>query len=219
MRTPAWRIPVYLVGGSTVAAFGIGVWQLLCDKQIEAASWVMASGGLGVIVFALVQLHREAQREQDRVTAARAKLKPAARLARRMCEKAVIDSNGKGLNQWLARWYLPARARLESDLPDPIQILEDRLRETVTLAAEAGAAEVEGADAALDKFILAADIINELAPTYGVAVDSATLQGVIPQGRQAANHLAEAAASLEPLAKRNDTEPKLPVNPKFVGEQ
>ena len=233
-RPRVWLIPAFVVGPLTVASFGIGLWQLLSGKQIEAASWVMAAGGLGLIVFSSVQLYREAHREDERLAAARAKLKPAARLARRMCDQAVIESNGKFLNEWLARWYLSAKARYEyvkagwtgdrlgpmdtevpSDRPDPIDRLEELLRETVTLAAETGGLEVEAADAALDAFILAANIINAITPKL---TRSLSTWPVPPQGRQAVQHLEAAARALLPLAPRGDEEPALPSNPKFEGE-
>src|SRR5437870_1885625 len=148
----------------TVGALGVGVWRLLCEQQMEAANWVMAAGGLGLIVFSAVQLHREAQREEARLTAARAKLKPAAWLARRMCDQSVIESNEQSMKLWLARWYSSQKARLmeTGGIPTRIDILEALMRETVTLAAEAAAQDIDDADAAFSSFIVAANLLNDL---------------------------------------------------------
>ena len=211
-----WLVPAAVAGALTLVALGIGGWELYCGKNIEAANWVMAAGGLGLIVFSSVQLHREARREADRLAAARAKLKPAAWLARRSCEKGVIDSDGRGsssgiMQQWMMRWYGGA--------PTPLDILEARMRETVTLAAEAGEGEVEAADTAFNAFIVAANILNDLNATVGTTSDITTVQAAIPKARRAAQFLAAAALALEPLAPRGPEEPAVPANPKFSDER
>jgi hypothetical protein len=48
----------------------IGIWQFTLGKNMEAANWVMAAGGLALIVFSAVQLHREARREAEQLAAA-----------------------------------------------------------------------------------------------------------------------------------------------------
>jgi hypothetical protein len=199
----------------TVAALVVGVWQFVSGKTLDAANWVMAAGGLGIIVFSAVQLHREARREEDRLAAARAKLKPAAWLARRMCDQAVIESDSKPMNQWLMRWYISPRTYAERGGIHPIDLLEERMRETVTLAAEVGSGDVCAADAAFSAFITAANIINDLnAKGITGALDSNV---AIPAGRKAASHLFAAADALKALAPRGTDEPVVPANPKFYG--
>lgn len=204
----------------TVAALTVGVWQFLCGKTLDAANWVMAAGGLGLIVFSSVQLHREARREEDRLVAARAKLKPVAWLARRMCDQAVIESDGRPMNQWLARWYISPRTYAERGGTHPIDLLQERMRETVTLAAEAGSVDVRAADAAFSAFIAAANIINDLN-TRGIlgAMDDAIYRAAIPEGRKAVSHLFDTANALKALAPRGTEEPVVPVNPKFTNER
>ncbi len=221
-----WLIPAVVAGGFTFAALGIGVWELYCGKNIEAANWVMAAGGLGLIVFSSVQLHREARREADRLAAARAKLKPAAWLARRMCEQGVIKSDGRGssggtMKGWLANWYTSPKARLMEvgGSPARLDVLEELMRETVTLAAEAGETDVNAADRAFNAFIVAANILNELNATVGGAVDSLVYDAAIPSARRAAQHLAAAALALVPLAPRGAEEPAVPADPKFSDER
>lgn len=205
----------------TLAALVVGTWQFISGKTIEAANWVMAAGGLGLIVFSAVQLHREARRDADRLAAARAKLKPAAWLARRMCEQAVIESAGKSMQQWLVRWYTPVRMRLiaAGGPPDPLDVLEERMRETVSLAAEASEGDVRAADTAFNAFIVAANILNHLNATVGGAVELSVYLPTVPRGRQAANHLAAAARALEALAPRGAEEPSVPVDPRFTDER
>jgi hypothetical protein len=215
-----WLVLAMAAGGLTIIALGIGAWELYCGKNIEAANWVMAAGGLGIIVFSTVQLHRDQQREQDRLAAARAKLKPAAWLARRMCEQAVIESASKPMNQWLSRWFVGVRMPLEGDIgANPIDVLQGLMRETVTLAAEASGADVRAADAAFDAFIAAANIINESYPTLYGGVDTTVYQAAMPTVRKAADHLAVAAHALEALAPRGTDEPGLPVNPRFIDQR
>jgi hypothetical protein len=216
-----WLVPAIAAGALTFVALGIGVWQLLCGRNIEAANWVMAAGGLGLIVFSSVQLHREARREAERLAAARAKLKPVAWLARRMCEQAVIESGDRTMNQWLARWYTRVVSyMMQGDRPpDPLSVLQDLLRETVTLAAEAGDKDVKAADAAFDAFIAAANVTNHLQGTLGGGADTTVYQAAIPRGRRAAQHLAMAAHALERLAPRGAEEPAVPVDPKFTDEK
>lgn len=217
-----WRLfPAGAAGALTFVALGIGGWELLGGKNIEAANWVMAAGGLGLIVFSSVQLHREARREADRVAAARAKLKPAAWLARRMCEKAVIESgSGKPMNQWLAQWYVSPKVQLSgANVTAKIDILQELMRETVTLAAEAGGEAVLAADTAFDAFITAANILNDLNATVGGTAETSVYQAAIPSARKAATHLASAAHALEVLARRGAEEPAMPVNPKFSDEK
>jgi len=127
-----WLVPAVVAGALTFVALGIAGWELYCARNIEAANWVMAAGGLGIIVFSSVQLHRDARREAERMRAAGAKLKPAAWLARRMCEEGVIESDGKTMNQWLARWYAPSKVGFTTVGNYSIEILEASMRETVT---------------------------------------------------------------------------------------
>jgi|SRR5437016_3896542 len=227
-----WLVPGIAAGALTLVTLGIGGWELYCSKNIEAASWVMAAGGLGLIVFASVQLHRESQREDqrqaaeaqheaERLAAARAKLKPAAWLARRMCEQAVIESDEKPMNQWLARWYTSPRARMTEGggPPDPISVLQELMRETVTLAAEAGEQEVQAADAAFADFIVAANILNDLNATISGAPEQVAYRAAMPRARQAAEHLTTAARALERLAPRGTEEPTVPERAKFRDEQ
>ena len=103
--------------------------------------------------------------------------------------------------------------------PDPLDVLEARMRETVTLAAEAGDREVRAADAAFNAFIAAANILNDLNATVGGAVETSVYQAAIPRARVAANHLAVAAQALEALAPRGTEEPAIPPNPKFTDEK
>jgi hypothetical protein len=164
----------------------------------------------------------EEHRENERLAAARAKLKPAAWLARRMCEQAVIDSHQRAPNQWLARWYTPRRLQLMGAAagPSAIDILQERMRETVTLAAEAGGDDVRAADTAFRAFIAAANILNDMeARGLTGAVETGALQAEIPRARQAADFLAEAARALESLAPRGAEEPDVPTTPKFLGER
>src|SRR5258708_7852565 len=126
---PWWLVLASMAGAVTFAALVLALRELLCGKQVGAASWVMAAGGMGIFIFSTVQLHRDGSRERDRLAGARAKLKPAAWLARRMCEQAVIESDGKSVHLWMARW--------ETRLSSPLNDLEARMRETVTLSAEA----------------------------------------------------------------------------------
>jgi hypothetical protein len=232
-----WLVPAVAVGALTLVTLGIGGWELYCGKNIEAASWVMAAGGLGLIVFASVQLHRESQREDrrqaseaqhqaERLAAARAKLKPAAWLARRMCEQGVIESDGKGssggsMQRWLARWYTSPKARMMEvgGSPARIDVLQELMRETVTLAAEASETEVSAADQAFNAFIVAANIMNELNATVTGAVEQTAIQDAMLRARQAAQHLATAAHALERLAPRGTEEPAVPANPKFSDER
>jgi hypothetical protein len=232
-----WLIPAVAAGALTLVTLGIGGWELYCGKNIEAASWVMAAGGLGLIVFASVQLHRESQREDrrqaseaqheaERLAAARAKLKPAAWLARRMCEQGVIESDGRGssggsMKRWLANWYTSPKARLMEvgGSPARIDVLQELMRETVTLAAEAGEGEVSAADRAFNAFIVAANVLNELNATVGGAVETPVYDAAIPSARRAAQYLAAAALALEALAPRGTEEPAVPANPKFSDER
>ncbi len=230
-----WIVPAVVAAALTFITLAIGIWELVRSRDIEAASWVMAAGGLGLVAFSSVQLHRESQRENrrqaaearhktERLAAARAKLKPAAWLARRMCRQAVSDSNGTALNRWLARWYTPPRLRggyLDEGgaAPDPINVLEERMRETVTLAAEAGGDDVRAADAAFEAFIAAANIINDMAKTLLGPFDTSLLQAAIPRARKAVNYLATASRELESLAPPGEEEPCVSPDPKFPGER
>jgi hypothetical protein len=63
----------------------VGLFQFFC-RAGGGAEWLTAAGGFALISFAAVQLHLEGSRESVRQEAARAKLKPVARLARRACE-------------------------------------------------------------------------------------------------------------------------------------
>lgn len=192
---------------------GVGFLQFFC-REGGGAEWLTAAGGFGLIAFAVVQLWLEHKREADRQTAARAKLKPVARLARRSCEQAVIESNGKALNQWIGNWYLPPGP----GLPPPMDALEKLMRETVTFAAEAGGSEVRAADTAFDAFIAAADIINDMSGTLRGPQDDQVLRANNARGRRAADHLARGARELETLAPRGPHEPEVPARPKFVHE-
>lgn len=221
MRTESvWFIPAVAAGVLTFVALAIGTWQLICGHNMEAANWVMAAGGLGLIVFSAVQLHREARREAAALSAARAKLKPAAWLARRMCEQGVIESNGKVINQWLWRWYTPQKQRMMEGggPPNVLDVLEELMRETVTLAAEAGGQDMRAADAAFSAFIVAANILNELSAVLSGVLDNSVYQAAIPKARTAASYLASAARELSALAPRGDEEPAVPAAPKFLGE-
>ena len=227
-----WLLPSIAAGVLTAVCLAVGIREYVCHKSIEAASWLMAAGSLGLIVFTSLQLHREAQREENRRSAdadreverlagARAKLKPVAWLARRMCEQAVIESDRESLNRWLARWYISRKVRMMEDAPgtSAIDLLQEYLREAVTLAAEAGADDVRVADAAFGAFISAANILNDMqARGLTGAVDTTTLQADIPNARRAVNYLAAAARALEALAPRGSEEPRLPGAPRFEGE-
>ncbi len=201
----------------TILALGIGVWEFISGKNIEAANWVMAAGGLGIVVFSAVQLYREAVHSEERLLAARAKLRPAARLARRSCEQALIEADRKPWNQWAARWFVPIRVKLSgSGGLNPIDILEDRFRETVTLAAEAGAGDVRASEQGLDAFILAADIINDLEDYVAGGMDAEVYQALKSQAHEALEHLATAAKALEALAPKGPDEPEVPSSPHFA---
>ena len=93
------------------------------------------------------------------------------------------------------------------------------MRETVTLAAEAGDSEVRAADKAFDAFIAAANILNELSLMNAAGAETPAYQATIPQGREAAKHLATAARELEALAPRGVEEPVVPGNPRFADER
>jgi hypothetical protein len=207
-----WLVPAVAAGALTFVALGIGGWELYCGKNIEAASWVMAAGGLGLIVFSSVQLHREARREADRLAAARAKLKPAAWLARRTCERGVIQSDGGTMQLWVTRWY-------SGTPPTWLEMLEARMRETVALAAEVGEDEVDAADKAFDACVKAANILSDLNTTLGTAQETTVVQAAMPKARQAAQHLAAAASALGRLVPRGTGEPAVPANPKFSDER
>jgi len=223
---PFWRALATAAGAVTVAALGLGFWRLLEGAQAEAANWVMAAGGMGLVVFSTVQLHRDAQREKDRLSAARAKLKPAAWLARRMCEDALIQSDGESMGDWLLRWHTSDLLYIgKSKAPEhPLSVLQQLMRETVTLAAEAGEPDVTAADTAFDAFIAAANIINDLKARnaeqgrekdyYKELYDAA-----MSASRKAVQHLATAARALQALAPRGPEEPLVPVNPKFRDER
>jgi hypothetical protein len=58
------------------------------------------------------------------------------------------------------------------------------MRETVTLAAEAGDREVKAADTAFNAFIVAANILNQLNVTIGGAVEQAAAHAAIPDARK-----------------------------------
>lgn len=211
--TLRWRTALIVPILLALFSLGVGFFQFFC-REGGGAEWLTAAGGFGLIAFAVVQLWLEHKREADRQEAARAKVKPVARLARRSCERAVIDSDGKALNQWLGDWYRPSG----QDLPPPIDVLQQLLRETVTFAAEAGGTAVRAADTAFDAFIAAADVINELwRKLYGPQEDKA-LRANNPRGRVAADHLARAARELEALAPRGAHEPEIPPRPKFLHE-
>jgi hypothetical protein len=194
-------------------SLGVGLFQFFC-RAGGGAEWLTAAGGFALISFAAVQLHLEGSRESARQEAARAKLKPVARLARRACEAGVVASNGKALNQWLGEWYLP----MGQDNHAAIDVLETRMRETVTLAAEAGGPEVGKADRAFDAFIAAADIINEMSKTLRGMQEDKVLRDNNARGREAANHLAAAARELEGLSPRGQYEPAVLAEPRFLYE-
>ncbi len=206
-----WLFFASMAGGITAITLGLGVWQFLCHEQMIAANWVMAAGGMGIFIFSTVQLHRDAKREAGRLAGARARLKPVAWLARRMCEKAVIESNEKRMREWLRPWY-------EGGHPYLIDVLETRLRETVTFAAEAAGDDVSAADTAFAAFIAAANILNALNAAQVAFAEEVVYQNAIPRARQAATYLAQAARALEPLARRAPEEPIVPVNAKFRDE-
>jgi hypothetical protein len=218
-RARWWLVPAVAAGALTFVALGIGIGLILSRKISEAANWVMAAGGLAIVMFSCVQLYREERRDDERIDAARAKLRPAARLARRECERAVIEAHGTRILKWLTRWYLFVRAQLDRGGGQPINILEERLRETVILAAEAGGDAVRAADAALGEFILAADIINDWAPLVSkVGLNDADpeYQAARAELHDAVLHLAAAGRALEALAPRGDGEPDVPSSPRFA---
>jgi hypothetical protein len=198
-------------GVITIAALARGAWQLVCGSEMEAANWVMAAGGMGIFIFSTVQLHRDAQREAERLAGARAKLKPVAWLARRMCEQAVIESNEKRMKEWLVRWY-------SVGAPYPIDLLETRMRDTVTFAAEAAGDDVRAADTAFEAFIAAANILNALNAANVAGAEEIVYQAAVPRARLAATHLANAARALVALAPRATEEPAVPVTSKFRDE-
>jgi hypothetical protein len=204
-----WGLVLWVSIVLAVLCLCVGLIQLFCGGG--GAEWLTAAGGFGLIAFAAVQLRLEGERDSQRREAARAKLKPVARIARRSCEQAVIESNGGALNSWLANWY-----RANQQGVSPIDELEKLMRETVTLAAEAGGTEVKAADAAFDAFIAAADIINDMSQTLAGVQEEHVLRENNPRGRVAANHLALAARELETLAPRRPNEPAVPAQPKFM---
>jgi hypothetical protein len=204
-----WDLVLWGSVAFAVLCLCIGLIQLFSDGG--GAEWLTAAGGFGLIAFAAVQLRLEEDRESQRREAARAKIKPVARLARRSCERAVIESNGGALNNWLGNWY-----RTNQQGVSPMDALEELMRETVTLAAEAGDTQVQAADAAFDAFIAAADIINDMSRTLTGAQEDRVLRDNNPGGRVAANHLATAARELETLAPRRPNEPALPAHPRFM---
>lgn len=214
-----WLAPAVVAGAATFIALVVAVMEFWARRDMESANWAMAAGGLGLIVFTSIQLHREAQREGDRVAAARAKLKPVAWLARRMCEQAVIESQGKPMENWLSRWYTPTKQRLmeSGGPPDTIDVLQNYLQEVVTLAAEAGGREVSAADYAFSAFIGAANIMNDVNATY-LGGNRDKYQAAVIRVRSAASQLATAADALATLAPRTTDEPVLPAAPRFIGE-
>ena len=214
-----WLVPAFVAGAATFIALVVAVMEFCARRDMESANWAMAAGGLGLIVFTSIQLHREVQREGDRVVAARAKLKPVAWLARRMCEQAVIESQGKPMENWLARWYTPTKQRMmeSGGPPDTIDVLQNYLQEVVTLAAEAGGREVSAADHAFTAFITAANTMNDVNATY-LGGDAEKYQAAVTRVRSAATQLATAAEALTTLAPRTVDEPVMPATPRFVGE-
>ncbi len=213
-----WLVPAFVAAALTFVALGIGGWELLGGKNIEAANWVMAAGGLGIIVFSWVQLYRDARREAERVTAAGAKVKPAAWVARRMCEDGLIASDGQPMKQWLARWYVPSKVG-PSTGKYPIEILEHSMREMVTLAAEAGGRSMYWADEAFGRFITAANILNDLNATVSPAEETpGTYLVQVRDARRAADNLAAAGRCLETLAPGGKEEPEVPVIAQFRDE-
>ncbi len=64
-----WLVPAVIAGVLTSFSVAVVVQQYVSGKQIEAASWLMAAGGLLLVVFSSVQLHREARREENRQAA------------------------------------------------------------------------------------------------------------------------------------------------------
>lgn len=223
---PLWRALATAAGVVTVAALGLGFWRLLEGAQAEAANWVMAAGGMGLVVFSTVQLHRDAQREKDRVAAARAKLKPAAWLARRMCEDGVIESDDSSRVDWMGRWFpLYTYSKGEERAPQgPLSVLQELMRETVTLAAEAGERDMIAADTAFDAFIAAANILNDLKTRNAEGEREKEYyekyeDALISSCQKAVQHLATAARALQALAPRGPEEPVVPVSPKLRDER
>ena len=115
------------------------------------------------------------------------------------------------MKRWLAGWYVSPSI--------PLDVLEARMRETVTLASEAGEGEVQAADEAFNAFIVAANLLNDLNATVGGAVETAVHDAAIPRARRAARHLAAAARALESVAPRGTEEPTVPADPKFSDER
>jgi hypothetical protein len=125
-----------------------------------------------------------------------------------MCRQAVSDSNGGDAALWIRRWYSPPRLKSgfvdEGDPPPhPIDVLEERTRETVTLAAEAGGEHVRAADAAFEAFIAAANVINKTVTSVTAPASSAD----IVRARKAVNYLATGSRALESLAPPGQEEP------------
>jgi hypothetical protein len=207
-----WRLVTIGSGILAVFTLGVGLYQFFCRKG-AGAEWLTAAGGFALIAFASVQLDIENTKESDRRAAARARLKPVARLARRGCEQGIIQSDGKPLNQWLGHWYSP-----KDPQNHPIDKLQALMRETVTLAAEAGGEDVKAADAAFDAFIAAADIMNDMSKTLLGAQEEGALRAASPRGKLAVAKLVEAARELQKLAPRTEQEPPVPANPKFQYE-
>jgi len=66
-QVPGWLVLAVAAGGVTVVALGLGVWQLLCGKQMEAANWVMAGGPAWESSYSRpVQLHRGTRQRESR---------------------------------------------------------------------------------------------------------------------------------------------------------
>src|SRR5262245_4337342 len=87
-----------------VYALGAGIGMFITGNTTGASNWVVASGGLGLIVFSAVQLRRDVRHDAERRAAARARLKPAAWIARRMCEAMVNNVEGRSVLGWVMIW-------------------------------------------------------------------------------------------------------------------
>lgn len=199
-----------LSGTLAILTAVIGVRHL--GTQPESPEWLTAAGGLALVSFGAVQLFLDVKQAGDRKTAAMAKVKPVAWLARRTCETAIIEHDGGHPAHWVNAWY----ERVTKGGAKRIDVFQQQLCDVVTLAAEAGADETVAADDAFGAFILAANTLNNLQKAFPSGGDADAVAKAVAAGEDTMRQLANVAKKLERFAKRAPDEPVVPQSPKLV---
>lgn len=180
-------------------AIGLGVLAVLGFVVFGTETPAVRIGVSGTVfagAIVLVEVMRHLSDTQERTRAARIKLEGAAWLARRSCE-ALIGSFATHTDIGARRW-----AAWIADRPT-YGSLEDRLRDVLDLAAEAGGDEHSVAREAFDGFIAFADRINDLSDPMNEYTHAASDN----IGREADRHLRRTALCLERFAPRRIHEP------------